>query len=137
MKPLSRQRAAQEATGCGFLQLRFIADIEIRLERWGGLARGQAQRAADRVLAEQRFLRTAQHLDTFQVQEIEARLRTATAIHTIDIGRHRLLEARHFAGEDAADVDLVADRVLHDREIRHQAGQLFQVLDAGFFDRSA
>jgi hypothetical protein len=69
-----------------------------------GLARDDAHGAAERVLAEQRALRAAQHLDALYVEQIHDGTLRAPVIHVIDINRHTGLERQRVVAQaDAAN----------------------------------
>ena len=63
-----------------------------------------AHRAPERVLAEQRALRTAQHLHALDVEQIEDRALGTAVIDVVDVDRHAGLERQRVVAQaDAAD----------------------------------
>ncbi len=96
----------------------------------GRSLRDQADRTADCVLAEERSLRTAQHLDVIEIQQIQNRALGPPQVHTVDVNRYSGFERKGVIGQaDAADVggdgrtpacaQRIDDRVRHElRELR-------------------
>src|SRR3546814_20907298 len=73
--------------------------------------RNHADRACRGVLAEQRALRSPQHLDAGEVEEGGLCLARAAGIDAVDIERHRLVEGEvGRRGAEAADIDDVVAR---------------------------
>ena len=97
--------------------------------------RDQANRAADAVLAEQRALRPAQHLDALEIDEIHVGARDRAVVDVVDVDTDSGLERE-------AEVDLVqaaqADRVVRaevarvaaEIGIRDHEADVLDVLDA-------
>ncbi len=96
----------------------------------------EAQGAADRVLAVERALRAAQHLDPLQVEQVELGASDAAVIDAVDIDADRRVEGLQrvrltdAANEDVGGVGGAA--ALDDVEVRHRALQAGRVgrLDA-------
>ncbi|KHK89856.1 hypothetical protein LK12_18275 [Novosphingobium malaysiense] len=77
----------------------FLAKLEFACR----IARGDADGARRGVTAEQRALRTAQDLDSFDVRQVEDRAANAADIYTIDIrGDFAILCRVRCRSEDAA-----------------------------------
>ncbi len=100
-----------------------------------GLARDEPDRAADRVLAEQRALRTAQDLDALEVEQIQDRALRTAVIDVVDVDRHARLERQRVVAEaDAADerrggraparAERLDDRVRRERVDHRDVGEV-------------
>ena len=101
-----------------------------------GLVADVAHRARERPGAEQGALRTAQHLDAGQVEEVEVRREQRERDdRLVQVGAHRLLDAGHvasdLAGRHAPDRDLAlaGAEVLH-AEAGHVRRHALEVRDA-------
>ena len=91
-----------------------VVHFEVALGAEGRLARGDVDGARGGVLAKQRPLGTAQHLDALHVHEVERGRRRARVEHAVDVKAHARLDA--VVGEterraEAADVDRRVARV--------------------------
>ena len=91
-----------------------VAELEVVLGREARFARRHEDRAGRRVLAEQRALRAAQHLDALDVDEIERRRRGPRVQHAVDVVADAGLDAVVREAErraEAADVDARVARI--------------------------
>jgi hypothetical protein len=104
------------------------------------LLRRDVDRAADRVAAEQRALRPAQHLETLDVQHIEQRAHAACEVNAIDVDAHAGFERRReIVLPDSADVHgrdrsrRAVPRIVLDRDVRRVAGNIDEILNPTAF----
>src|SRR3546814_8936727 len=87
--------------------------------------RHHADRACRGVLAEQRALRSPQHLDAREVEEGGLCLARAAGIDAVDIERHRLVEGEvGRRGAEAADIDDVVARGRLDENVDRKSTRL-------------
>ena len=100
-----------------------VVQLEVGSRREARLARRDVDGAGRGVLAEQRALRSAQHLDLIDVEEVERRRRRPRVEHAVDVEADARLEAVVGQAErraEAADVDRRVARVgrveLHRRD---------------------
>ena len=100
-----------------------VGELQFVIGRETGLARGHVDGASGRVLAKQRALRSAQHLDPLDVQQIERGRGGAREVDAVDVQADALLDAVVGQAErrpDATDVDRRIARVgrveLHGRQ---------------------
>ena len=107
-----------------------------------GLARDDAHGAAERVLAEQRALRAAQHLDALDVEQVQdGALRTAV-VDVVDVDRHAGLERQRVVAQaDAANerggrrAPAGAER--RDDRVRHERVEIERARRAARFEHVA
>ena len=111
---------------------RAVVDAEIGAQIVTRAAAHQFQRTADGVLAVERALRPTQHLDPFEVEQIELRPANTAEIDIVHIDADRRIEGlqgvglAHAADEDVGRVGRPA--ALYDVEVRHRALQAGGVL---------
>src|ERR1019366_1165791 len=109
----------------------------------GGLLRPQADRTTDRVLAEQRALRSAQHLDPIHIEQIEHRAEGVGEIDVIHVDADTLLRRREIevALADAADGRrhglAVGGIGWEQRHVRRRLRYVRQIVDSPFGQRIA
>ncbi len=125
-------RAGQDAGRPVGVELGLGVGGEVVGEGRAGLGRGgdDIDRPGHGVLAKQRALRTAQHLDPLQVDHRLQELAAAGHVDAVDIHADRLFEAAVAAAADAADVDRGGLGAAADLHVRHRRRQLLQVGDA-------
>ena len=93
-----------EVSGC---------DIGGRLEVVGWRPGYQVDRPADRVASIQGALRSAQHLDALQIEELDELHRRAREVDTVEVHRRaRIRPGEHDIGADPADRELAVAGVL-------------------------
>src|SRR5690606_17631212 len=100
-----------------------------------GLAGDQPNGAADAVLSEQRALRSAQHLQALEIDQLHVRAGQRAVIDVVDVDRDRRLErVREIVLDDAAQADRarrsVVTDVLSEERIRHRDANVLDVLEA-------
>ena len=119
-----------------------VAELGDAAELLGRLLRYQSDRAADRVLAVQRALRSAQHLHALYVVEVEERALDARHVHVIEVDSDARIERLQCVRlADAANVDVGAVRrtaSLDEIHVRHgslQTGEVLGLQHAQFVGR--
>ena len=110
-----------------------IGGVDVAVGLLAGLLREQLDGAADRVLAGQGALRTAQHLDTVEVGHVEVRAEQQAVVDIIHIDTDTRLEARMaVALADTANEGLrrgaVGIRALGEGDVRCQPVEIHQAL---------
>ena len=111
-----------------------VAELEVVFGGEARLARRHEDRAGRRVLAEQRALRPAQHLDALDVDEVERRRRRPRVQHAVDVVADAGLDAVVRETErraEAADVDARVARIR-----RIELDRRDQLLDAVDVERA-
>ncbi len=126
---LARDRAGDRALGLHEVEAA-VRDFEFVVGREAGLARRHVDGASGRVLAEERALRAAQHLDALDVEEVERRRRRPRVEDAVDVQADARLDA--VVGEperraQPADVDGRVARV--GRVELHGRQQFLQAVD--------
>ena len=110
-----------------------IADGSLKfcLELVVGTASDDIDRAADRVTAVKRTLRTAKNLDTLDIEKTREIRRWARDIDAVDVNRRtRIRTAEDVIRSNAADIDLRERRILRDVQIGRHRHQVANILDA-------
>ena len=135
-------RAAQRrADPHAEVALAVAADVDVAagLETIGRLAGGDVERTGNRVLAEQRALRAAQHLDALDAEKALRVGFGAAGVDAVDVHAHARVVAR-VAREvaDAAQAHAAAQRAIGGAagQAGRQLRQVEQVLDAASFEVS-
>ena len=114
-------RRGDIGAGVEAAMLHLAADPRFRLEIARRAAGDDADRASIGVLAEQRALRAAHHLDPFDVEERHLERARTAGIDAVDEQADRLLERQVAgAGAEAADGDRVIAVGVVDLEIGHR-----------------
>ena len=120
------------------------AKLRLAAELAGGPLGHDLHRAADRVLAEERALRSAQHLDALDVEQFEHRARRAGEVDVVDVDADaRILGDDEVGLADAAEEDLrevaAAAAVARVRElhVRRRVGDAAKVAHAQLAERFA
>ena len=117
-----------------------VGGREVGAERVARPAGDEGERAADRVLAVERALRPAQHLDPLQIEQVELGAADAAVIDAVDIDADRRIEGLQRVGlADAANVDVGrvgGAAALDDVEVRHRALQAGRVLRLDAVERA-
>src|SRR5690606_14251705 len=118
-----------------------VADIDARhaAQLVVRLSRNQVDRAGNRVLAEQRALRSAQHLDAFEIQELLVDRGRLADVDAVDVYADAGIEAdvpacRANAANRDRRTEVVAFRYLHVGDV---AGDLLQFAHARLLDRGS
>ena len=73
-----------------------VVELEVGARREAGLAGRDVDRAGGRVLAEERALRSAQHLDPIHVEEVERRRGGTGVEDAVDVETRRPARCRHW-----------------------------------------
>src|SRR5690606_39927822 len=107
-----------------------------------GFARVKLDRAALRVHAGQRALRTAQDLDALEIEQVESRCRHRAEIDVVDINADARLDGRALirltdAADERAHRRALARRVLLQPDVRHLRRDLPDVRLSGRLEHVA
>ena len=99
-----------------------------------GRGTGDVDGARYGVLTEQRTLRSAEHLDTFDIQQRRAILSAAAEINAIKVHTHRLLKAAVITRADTAHIDVGIHRRIGNVQAGYEISQRGKVQDGIVLD---